>query len=108
MTRLINPISGDELVDALNVDEAISLLHCVSVDIPKIGFKRYNLNNECLHGVIRPGDATVFPQAIALAATWNPKLLNEVATAISDEVRAKQHSMDECDLHTYGGCLVFF
>jgi len=49
----------------------------------------YNWWNECLHGVARAGKATVFPQAIGLAATWDTVLMNKVANAISDEARAK-------------------
>ena len=52
---------------------------------------KYDWWNECLHGVARAGVATVFPQAIGMAATWNEELIFEVATAISDEARAKHH-----------------
>ena len=51
----------------------------------------YNWWNECLHGVARAGTATVFPQAIGMAASFNPDLIFDVATAISDEARAKHH-----------------
>jgi beta-glucosidase-like glycosyl hydrolase len=47
--------------------------------------------NECLHGVARAGVATMFPQAIAMAASFDDELLFQVAEAISDEVRAKHH-----------------
>jgi beta-glucosidase len=52
---------------------------------------QYEWWNEALHGVARAGSATVFPQAIGLAATFDTKLMLEVATAISDEARAKHH-----------------
>jgi beta-glucosidase len=52
---------------------------------------KHNWWNECLHGVGRAGVATVFPQAIGMAATWNPALIHQVATATSDEARAKHH-----------------
>jgi beta-glucosidase len=59
--------------------------------IDRLGVPAYNWWNECLHGVARAGRATVFPQAIGLAATWDTDLIHRVATAISDEARAKYH-----------------
>ena len=59
--------------------------------IPRLGVPEYNWWNECLHGVARAGVATVFPQAIGLAATWDADLMHRVATVISDEARAKHH-----------------
>jgi len=59
--------------------------------IERLGIPKYNWWNECLHGVGRAGVATVFPQAIGLAATWNTELMYRVAVAISDEARAKHH-----------------
>jgi beta-glucosidase len=60
--------------------------------IERLGIPKYNWWNECLHGVGRAGVATVFPQAIGLAATWNPNLMHQIAIAISDEARAKHHA----------------
>lgn len=59
--------------------------------IERLGIPEYNWWNECLHGVGRAGLATVFPQAIGMAASWNQDLLHRVAVAISDEARAKHH-----------------
>jgi beta-glucosidase len=59
--------------------------------IPRLNIPAYNYWNEALHGVARNGRATVFPQAIAMAATWDKELIFKVATAISDEGRAKYH-----------------
>jgi beta-glucosidase len=59
--------------------------------VERLGIPPYNWSNECLHGVARAGTATVFPQAIGMAASWNPALLHRVATAIADEARAKHH-----------------
>ena len=59
--------------------------------VGRIGIEEYNWWNECLHGVGRAGLATVFPQAIGLAATFDVDLVKRVATAISDEARAKHH-----------------
>jgi beta-glucosidase len=60
--------------------------------IERLGIPAYNWCSEALHGVARAGLATVFPQAIGLAATWDEALMLEVATAISDEARAKHHA----------------
>ena len=57
--------------------------------IPRLGVPAYDWWSEALHGVARAGRATVFPQAIALAATFDAPLVQQVATAISDEARAK-------------------
>lgn len=59
--------------------------------IERLGIPRYDWWNECLHGVGRAGVATVFPQAIGLAATWNTQLIHQVAVTTSDEARAKNH-----------------
>ena len=59
--------------------------------IERLGVPEYDWWNEALHGVARAGIATVFPQAIGLAATWNPELIREVADATSTEARAKHH-----------------
>ena len=57
--------------------------------IPRLGIPAYNWWNEALHGVARSGPATVFPQAIGMAASFNTPLMNKIAVAISDEIRAK-------------------
>lgn len=72
-------------------EKAAQMLHSAPA-IPRLGIPSYNWWNECLHGVARAGTATVFPQAIALAATFDAELLHEVARAISDEARAKHHA----------------
>ncbi len=80
-----------DLVSRMTLDEKISqMVHSASA-IPRLGVPAYNWWNECLHGVARAGIATVFPQAIGMAASWNKELLYKVATAISDEARAKHH-----------------
>jgi len=81
----------EDLVSRLTPEEkAAQMLH-ESPAIPRLGVPPYNWWNECLHGVARAGIATVFPQAIGLAAMWNPTRLFEIATAIADEARAKHH-----------------
>lgn len=80
-----------DLVTRLNLSQKIKLLQYTSTAIDSNGLKvpAYNWWNECLHGVARAGKATVFPQTIGLAATWDTTLLYQVANAISDEARAK-------------------
>ena len=80
-----------DLVSRMTLEEKISLLAETAPAITRLGIIRYNHGNEALHGVVRPSKATVFPQAIALGATWNPDLIYQVATAISDEARAKSN-----------------
>lgn len=81
----------DDLVSRMSLDEKIAQMLYDAPAIPRLGVPRYNWWNECLHGVARAGVATVFPQAIGMAASWNDELLHKVATAISDEARAKHH-----------------
>ncbi|MDR0730432.1 MAG: glycoside hydrolase family 3 C-terminal domain-containing protein [Treponema sp.] len=78
-----------ELVSRMTLEEKVSQLSFTSAAIPRLGIPEYNWWNECLHGVARAGVATVFPQAIALGATFDESLIQEIAGAISDEARAK-------------------
>jgi len=82
---------ADELVAQMTLEEKIGQMLHDAPAIERLGVPKYNWWNECLHGVGRAGVATVFPQAIGLAATWNTALIHEVAVAISDEARAKHH-----------------
>jgi len=77
------------LISQMTLEEKVSQLSYTSAAIPRLGIPEYNWWNECLHGVARAGVATVFPQAIALAATFDEKFIEEAAAAISDEARAK-------------------
>ena len=81
----------NDLVSRLTLDEKISQMMNASPAIERLGIPEYNWWNECLHGVARAGLATVYPQAIGLAATWDEELMLRVSTAISDEARAKHH-----------------
>ena len=78
-----------ELVSKMSLEEKASQMRFDSPAIERLGIPAYNWWNECLHGVARSGAATVFPQAIGMAASFNTELMNRVATAISDEARAK-------------------
>jgi len=75
----------------MTLDEKVMQMVNASPAIERLGVPEYDWWNECLHGVGRAGIATVFPQAIGLAATWNTELMFRVATATSDEARAKHH-----------------
>ena len=79
------------LIAQMTLAEKVSQLGHESPAIERLGIPAYNWWNEALHGVARSGLATVFPQAIGLAATWDPDLMQRVAAAISDEARAKHH-----------------
>lgn len=78
-----------ELVKKMTLEEKMGQLRYDAPAIPKLNIPAYNWWNEALHGVARSGTATVFPQAIGMAASFNPDLLWCVANAISDEARAK-------------------
>ena len=79
------------LVSKMTLKEKISQLGNNAPAISRLGVLEYNWWNECLHGVARAGTATVFPQAIGMAATFNPSLINDIAVVVSDEARAKHH-----------------
>ena len=81
-----------DLIGHLTLEEKVGLMSHPTHGIPRLNIPAYNYWNEALHGVARNGRATVFPQAIALAATWDRGLIFKVATAISDEGRAKYHA----------------
>lgn len=80
-----------DLVTRLTLAEKCGQLLHESPAIERLAIPAYNWWNECLHGVARAGLATVFPQGIGMGASWNVPLLSQVATAISDEARAKHH-----------------
>jgi len=80
-----------DLVSRLTLQEKIGQLVFDAPAIPRLNIPAYDYWSEALHGVARNGRATVFPQAIGLAATWNPALIQRVACAIGDEARAKYH-----------------
>ncbi|MCS7314147.1 MAG: glycoside hydrolase family 3 C-terminal domain-containing protein [Bryobacteraceae bacterium] len=81
----------EDLLSRLTLEEKIAQLMNDAPAIERLGVPAYNWWNECLHGVGRAGVATVFPQAIGLAATWDAELMERVAGAIADEARAKHH-----------------
>jgi beta-glucosidase len=83
---------AEDLISLLTIDEKVGQLGMTSPAIPRLGIPVYNWWNEGLHGNARAGDATVFPQAIALAATWDPNLHYQVAEVVSTEAREKNNA----------------
>ncbi|WP_093298844.1 glycoside hydrolase family 3 protein [Pseudoxanthomonas sp. CF385] len=79
------------LVAQMTLEEKAGQMQNAAPAIERLGVPAYDWWNEALHGVARAGQATVFPQAIGLAATFDVPLMGEVATTISDEARAKHH-----------------
>lgn len=84
-----------DLLGRLTLDEKVSLMIERAEPVERLGIPRFPWWNEALHGVARTGRATVFPQAIAMAATWDTDLMLRVATGISDEARAMNNMWRE-------------
>jgi beta-glucosidase len=80
-----------DLVGRMTLEEKALQMRNGAPGIARIGLPAYNYWNECLHGVARAGGATVFPQAIGMAATWDPLLLHDIADVIATEARAKNN-----------------
>ncbi len=81
-----------DLLSRLTLDEKVGMMNHPAQGVPRLGIPDYNFWSEALHGVAANGRATVFPQAIGMAATWDRDLVHEVASAIGDEGRAKYHA----------------
>jgi beta-glucosidase len=101
-----NPdLSPDErardLLNRMTLEEKTGQLMNQSKGVSRLGIRPYDWWNEALHGVARAGQATVFPQAIGLAATFDPQAVYETFDRISDEARAKYHHFQEQEM--YGG-----
>ena len=98
-----------DLLSRLTVEEKISLLYASSPGIERMNIEKYYMGNEALHGIVRPGEFTVFPQAIGLASMWNPEMQYKIATVASDEARARWNELERgkkqtaqfCDLLTF-------
>lgn len=82
---------AESIVAEMTLEEKVALMQHQSPAIPRLGIKQYNWWNEALHGVGRAGLATVFPQPIGMAASFDDRLLYDVFTATSDEARAKNN-----------------
>ncbi|ANX00304.1 glycosyl hydrolase [Thermoclostridium stercorarium subsp. leptospartum DSM 9219] len=81
-----------DLVSRMTIEEKVSQMLYNSPAIERLGIPAYNWWNEALHGVARAGTATMFPQAIGMAATFDEELIYKVADVISTEGRAKYHA----------------
>ena len=93
-----------ELVSKMTFAEKMAQMKYDAPAIERLGVPAYNWWNEALHGVARTGTATVFPQSIAMAASFNEELMGKVANAISDEVRAKYNAFKKVgDTEIYEG-----
>jgi beta-glucosidase len=97
-----------DLVGRMTLDEKVGQLVTDAPAIPRLGVPAYHWWSEALHGVARAGTATVFPQAIAMGATFDEGLVRRVAEAISDEARAKHHEADRRDERGRYQGLTFF
>ncbi|OIP85007.1 MAG: glucan 1,4-alpha-glucosidase [Porphyromonadaceae bacterium CG2_30_38_12] len=84
-------LKARELVKKMTLTEKVSQMVYTAPAIERLGIPAYNWWNECLHGVARAGRATVFPQAIGMAAMWDKQQMFRIADVISDEARAKHH-----------------
>lgn len=90
----------DDLVGRLTLDEKASQMRHTAPAIPRLGIPAFDWWNEGLHGIARSGYATVFPQAIGLAATWDPALLHRISSVIAEEARAKNAQALREDNHS--------
>jgi len=79
----------EDLIDRMTLEEKVGQMIYEAPAIERLGIPAYNWWNECLHGVARNGQATVFPQAIGMAATWDPDLMHRIGDVIATEGRAK-------------------
>jgi len=85
------PVSrrAEDLVSRMTLEEKVAQMMNKSAAVERLGVPAYDWWNEALHGVAYAGNATVFPQAIGLGATWDEDLIRSVADAVSTEARAK-------------------
>ena len=93
MTRERARQLAEELVGRMTVEEKAGQLRFDAPAIERLGIPAYNWWNEGLHGLARGGTATVFPQAVGMAATFDEELVEKIASVISDEARAKYNAL---------------
>ncbi len=98
----------DDLVSRMTLEEKVSQMMNAAPAIKRLDIPEYEWWNEGLHGVARAGYATVFPQAIGLAATWDPDLMHQVADVISTEARAKHNEFIRNNQHARYEGLTFW
>lgn len=98
----------NDLISKLTLEEKVHQMMDVSPSVPRLNMPQYNWWNEALHGVARSGVATVFPQAIALGATFDNDLAKRESTAISDEARAMYNAATAQGYNKRYGGLTFW
>ncbi|HVZ29586.1 MAG TPA: glycoside hydrolase family 3 C-terminal domain-containing protein [Asticcacaulis sp.] len=91
-TKLTPEVRAKDLVARMTLEEKAAQIQDNAPAIPRLGLPRYGWWNEVLHGVARAGDATVYPQAIGLAATWDTDLMGQIGDAIATEGRANHNT----------------
>lgn len=105
---------ADELINKMNLKEKLNIIIETSPENERLGIPKYYHGNEALHGVVRPGRFTVFPQAIAFGALFDDELVYKIADAISDESRARYNckwsdGLDKREFEgRYNGLLTFW
>ncbi len=90
----------DDLVSRMTLDEKVAQLINTAPAIPRLDVPAYDWWSEGLHGIARSGYATLFPQAIGMAATWDAPLVNQIADVISTEARAKYNEAVRNNVHS--------
>src|SRR6185295_4536598 len=98
----------NDLVSRMTLEEKVLQMQNAAPAIERLDIPAYDWWNEALHGVARAGYATVFPQAIGLAATWDTKFMYQVADVISTEARAKHHEFVRDNQHARYQGLTFW
>jgi len=98
----------DDLIGRMTLEEKASQMVDAASDLPQLNIPKYGWWSEALHGVARAGKATIFPQAIGMAATFDPDLIFEVSSAISDEGRAMYNAAVKRGFHTICQGLTFW
>ncbi len=102
------PERVNDLVQRMTLQEKVLQMQHTAPAIPRLGIPAYDWWNEALHGVARSGYATVFPQAIGVASTWDAPLLYNEASVISDEARAKYNQALREGIHSIYFGLTFW
>lgn len=98
----------DDLLGRLTLDEKMALMEHANPGVPRLGLKPYSWWNEALHGVGRNGYATVYPMPVALAATFDTRLVNEVYQEVAGEARYKYNQAQQASLYADYTGLTFF
>jgi beta-glucosidase len=98
----------EDLVSRMTLEEKVLQMQHTAPAIPRLGIPSYDWWNEALHGVARSGYATVFPQAIGMAATWDVDLIHQEAESIATEARAKYNQAQREGNHSIYYGLTFW